>query len=254
MNTYSSSIHRLQTIVQELRVKCPWDQKQTIHTLRSLSIEELYELADAIDKEDWIGIKEELGDLLLHLLFYAQIAEEAQQFTFADVIETICNKLVKRHPHVYSYVTVDNADDVKRNWESIKTQGKESILKGVPNSLPAMVKAYRLQDKTKSVGFEFENIEQVKSKVMEEWQEFEEAQTLQDRSKMQEEFGDLLFSLVNLGRFMGLDPEQALEQTNQKFIRRFSDMEVLAWEQNLNLTNMSLEDLDKLWSIVKLKG
>lgn len=236
----------------ELRTRCPWDRKQTIHTLRQLSIEEVYELADAINKEDWQGLKEEVGDILLHLVFYCLIAEEQEKFGFEDMIETICNKLVNRHPHIYASIKVETDEDVKRNWEQIKLkEGKKSILGGVPSALPAIVKALRLQEKTKTVGFEWEHITEVKAKVEEELDELYEAVDSKDQKAMEEEFGDLLFALVNYARFANIDPEAALEKTNQKFIRRFQGIESLANEQGKSLQGMSLAEMDAMWNEVK---
>lgn len=200
---------RLLQIMDELREQCPWDRKQTILSLRNLTIEETYELADAILDEDWDGIKEEIGDLLLHMVFYARIASEQKKWDIADALHAVCDKLVKRHPHIYGDVKVENDDDVKRNWEQIKLQeGKKSILAGVPNSLPAMVKAYRMQEKTKQVGFEWETTEQVYAKVEEEMGELQEvlAESPNDRLRLEDEFGDVLFAMVNYARFLGSIP------------------------------------------------
>jgi MazG family protein len=249
---YAGSIERLLRIMDELRVQCPWDRKQTIQTLRQQTIEEVYELADAITDEDWKGLKEELGDLLLHIVFYSKIGAEREQFTFSDVIEGVCNKLVGRHPHIYSSVQVDNEEQVKQNWEQIKLkEGKESILSGVPTSLPAIIKALRLQDKTKQVGFEWDHIGQVKEKVDEEIKELYEAVDEGKQEKIEEEFGDVLFALVNYARFAKVDPEQALEKTNKKFMHRFRYIEEQAKAQGKNLHNMSLEEMDALWNQAK---
>ncbi len=249
---YSQSIERLRKIMDELREECPWDKKQTIQTLRKQTIEETYELADAITDEDWEGIKEELGDLLLHIVFYSRIGAEKQLFTFDDVIETVCNKLVARHPHIYSSVKVNSEEDVKQNWEQIKLkEGKKSVLSGVPNSLPALIKAIRLQEKTKQVGFEWDAIDQVKEKVDEEIEELYEAVDGGVQEKVEEEFGDVLFALVNYARFAKIDPELALERTNKKFIRRFKYIEEKAAEQNKALLDMTLEEMDALWNNAK---
>ena len=238
--------------MDELREECPWDKKQTIQTLRKQTIEETYELADAITDEDWEGIKEELGDLLLHIVFYSRIGAEKQLFTFDDVIETVCNKLVARHPHIYSSVKVNSEEDVKQNWEQIKLkEGKKSVLSGVPNSLPALIKAIRLQEKTKQVGFEWDAIDQVKEKVDEEIEELYEAVDGGVQEKVEEEFGDVLFALVNYARFAKIDPELALERTNKKFIRRFKYIEEKAAEQNKALLDMTLEEMDALWNNAK---
>ncbi|MCB9272174.1 MAG: nucleoside triphosphate pyrophosphohydrolase [Lewinellaceae bacterium] len=242
---------RLLQIMDELREQCPWDRKQTILSLRNLTIEETYELADAILDEDWDGIKEEIGDLLLHMVFYARIASEQKKWDIADALHAVCDKLVKRHPHIYGDVKVENDDDVKRNWEQIKLQeGKKSILAGVPNSLPAMVKAYRMQEKTKQVGFEWETTEQVYAKVEEEMGELQEvlAESPNDRLRLEDEFGDVLFAMVNYARFLGVDPETALERSNRKFKRRFEFIETQAVKP---LQEMSLEEMDALWNEAK---
>lgn len=238
--------------MDELREKCPWDKKQTIHTLRSMTIEETYELADAIAEEDWSNIKEELGDLLLHILFYAKIGAEQNKFTLQQVIEGISEKLVVRHPHIYGEVQVNDEEDVKRNWEKIKKQeGKKSVLSGVPVSLPSIVKAARIQEKAKQVGFEWENKEDVWKKVEEEIDELKEAITLNEQAKVEEEFGDVLFSLVNYARFLHVDAEAVLDKTNKKFIYRFTQMEKMAEEKGLDLHNMSLAEMDELWNKIK---
>lgn len=254
-----TSFSRLVTIMDELREKCPWDRKQTIHTLRQLSIEELYELADAITAEDWKGIKEELGDLMLHILFYSKIATEQNQFTLQDVLEGVSDKLVARHPHIYGseanngdLLTVKDEEDVKKNWEKLKLkEGKKSILGGVPKSLPATVKAMRLQEKARQVGFEWDNRTQVWDKVEEEIAELKEAVDLGDPAKTEEEFGDLVFSLVNYARFLQVDAENALEKTNKKFLHRFSQMEQVAASQNRMLADMSLSEMDAIWNSIK---
>jgi MazG family protein len=238
-------------IMDELREKCPWDKKQTIHTLRSMTIEETYELADAITEENWQHIKEELGDLLLHILFYSKIGAEQQQFSLQEVIEGISNKLIVRHPHIYGDVKVNSEDDVKRNWEKIKMkEGKASVLSGVPSSLPAIVKAARITEKAKQVGFEWENKADVWKKVEEEMAELKEAETI-STEKTEEEFGDLLFSLVNYARFLQIDAETALEKTNKKFIRRFQLMEGKAKEKGRSLSDMSLQEMDDMWNEIK---
>ncbi len=246
------SFGRLLQIMDELREKCPWDRKQTLQSLRQLTIEELYELTDAITETDWKGIREELGDLLLHIVFYAKIASEQQQFTIAEVIEGICEKLIARHPHIYGTVKVDNEEQVKQNWEKLKLkEGKKSVLSGVPAALPAMVKAMRLQEKAKQVGFEWENTGQVWEKVTEEMGELQEVVVEADIYRMEEEFGDLLFSLVNYSRFLKIDAENALERTNKKFIRRFQAMENSAEAAGKNLHEMSLREMDDLWNEIK---
>jgi XTP/dITP diphosphohydrolase len=245
-------MERLRRIMGELRARCPWDKKQTIDSLRQLTIEETYELAGAITEGDWQGLKEESGDILLHLIFYALIAEEQQKFTFEDVVESICNKLVQRHPHIYASTQAESDEDVKRNWEQIKLgEGKRSVLAGVPAALPAMVKALRLQEKTRSVGFEWDNIGQVRLKVDEEIGELYVVVEGGEQVRIEEEFGDVLFALVNYARFANIDPEAALEKTNRKFIRRFQGMESLAERRNQNLRDMSLEEQDALWNELK---
>ena len=238
--------------MDELREQCPWDRKQTIQTLRSMTIEETYELADAITESDWKGIKEELGDLLLHIVFYAKIGKEQGHFTLDDVITGINEKLVARHPHIYGDVKVENDEDVKRNWEKLKLkEGKKSVLSGVPRSLPATVKAMRLQEKAKQVGFEWENKDQVWQKVEEEMKELKEVIGTGQQEKVEEEFGDLIFSLINYARFLQVDAENALELTNKKFIHRFTQMEKLALNDGKALANMSLEEMDNIWNSIK---
>jgi len=255
MQTNAASFLRLVQIMDELREKCPWDKKQTIHSLRSMTIEETYELADAITESDWKGIREELGDLLLHIVFYAQIGKEQGQFTLDEVIQGICDKLVARHPHIYGDVKVENAEEVKRNWENLKLkEGKKSVLSGIPPSLPAVVKAMRLQEKAKQVGFEWEVKEQVWEKVEEETRELHEAVENGDKDKIEDEFGDLVFSLVNYARFLHIDAENALERTNKKFISRFTEMEQKALAAGRNLDDMTLEEMDAIWNSIKQQG
>jgi XTP/dITP diphosphohydrolase len=250
---------RLVQILDELREKCPWDKKQTIQTLRPLTIEELYELADAITNNDWEGIKEELGDLLMHLLFYARIAKEQNRFTMEEVIQGINEKLVFRHPHIYGdpagddqIVRVMNEEDVKKNWEKLKLQeGKQSVLSGVPLALPAVIKALRLQEKARQVGFEWEKAGQVWDKVEEEMKELQQAVSLADKNQVEEEFGDLIFSLINYARFLRIDPENALEKTNIKFIERFTLMEKAALSNGKALSEMTLEEMDAIWESIK---
>jgi MazG family protein len=252
MENTTTNFLRLVNIMNELREKCPWDRKQTIHTLRSMTIEETYELADGIINEDWKNIKEELGDLLLHIVFYAKIAEEQSKFTLNEVIETICKKLIKRHPHIYGDVKVENEEDVKKNWEAIKiSEGKNSVMDGVPPSLPAIVKATRIQEKAKQVGFEWHNKEDVWKKVKEEMNELHEAVADKDEKKVEEEFGDVLFSLVNYARFLKVDAETALEKINKKFVHRFKKMEASAIAEGKNLNNMTLEEMDSIWNKIK---
>ena len=253
MQRVSDAFLRLVDIMDELREKCPWDKKQTIHTLRSMTIEETYELADAVTEENWQHIKEELGDLLLHIVFYAKIGKEQDQFSLYEVIESICNKLIVRHPHIYGDVTVNNEEDVKRNWEKIKmAEGKTSALSGVPASLPSVVKATRIQEKARQVGFEWDNKADVWKKVEEEMEELKEAETI-SVERTEEEFGDLLFSLVNYARFLQIDAETALEKTNKKFIKRFQLMEETAKEKGKILNDMSLQEMDEIWNEIKNK-
>ena len=240
--------------MDELREKCPWDKKQTIETLRPLTIEETYELTDAITDGDWKGIKEELGDLMLHLVFYAKIGKEQGQFTLQEVIEGISEKLIRRHPHIYADVKVNNDEDVKKNWEQIKMQeGKKSVLAGVPKSLPAIVKATRIQEKAKLVGFEWDDISDVWKKVEEEIGELHEAIEGGNKNEIEDEFGDVLFSLVNYARFLHLDAEGVLEKTNKKFIYRFTEMEKEAMKQSKSLADMTLPEMDALWNEIKRK-
>lgn len=248
----AEAFQRLAIIMDELREQCPWDRKQTIGSLRQMTIEETYELADAITDNDWKGIKEELGDLMLHLLFYARIGSEQKQFELPDMINGICDKLINRHPHIYGDVKVENAEEVKKNWEKIKLQeGKRSVLAGVPVSLPALVKAMRLQEKAKQVGFEWDNREQVWDKVEEEIGELKEAIGSEQPSRIEDEFGDVMFSLVNYARFLQLDAENALERTNKKFIHRFTKMEDEALKTGKDLRDMSLEEMDAIWNSIK---
>src|SRR6476620_7428796 len=239
-------------IMSELREQCPWDRKQTIQFLRQMTLEETYELTDAITESNWSSIKEELGDLMLHIVFYAKIAEEQGQFTIDDVVRGISKKLVDRHPHIYGDVKVQNDEDVKRNWEKLKLkEGKKSVLSGVPKGMPALVKAMRLQEKAKQVGFEWENKDQVWEKVLEEIAELQEAIKEGDKAKIEEEFGDLMFSMVNFARFLEVDAENALEITNKKFIQRFTKMEEKALSAGRDLQNMTLEEMDSYWNEIK---
>jgi len=241
---------RLLIIMDELREQCPWDRKQTMESLRNLTIEETYELADAILDNNMQEIKEEIGDVMLHMVFYSKIASETGDFDIADSLNAVCEKLINRHPHIYDDVHVEDEEEVKRNWEQLKLkEGKKSVLSGVPKSLPAMVKAYRMQDKTAQVGFEWENAEQVWKKVEEEIQEFKEVVDV-DPEKMEDEFGDIMFSLINYARFKGIDPETALEKVNRKFKNRFEYIEAQATKP---LSDMSLDEMDKLWNEAKSK-
>lgn len=243
---------RLLTIMDELRLQCPWDKKQTIESLRLLTIEETYELSEAILEQDLGEVKKELGDLLLHLVFYAKIGSETGDFDMADVANEICDKLVHRHPHIYGDVQVEDEEDVKRNWEQLKLkEGKKSVLEGVPNGLPALVKAYRIQEKVAGVGFDWEAPEQVWEKVQEELQEFNEEAATSNTDAMEAEFGDLLFSMINYARAIGINPENALERTNIKFKKRFLYLESQAAKQGLSLSEMSLEEMDVFWNAAK---
>lgn len=252
MDTNAKAFLRLVDIMNDLREKCPWDKKQTIHTLRSLTIEETYELADAISDNDWKGIKEELGDVLLHIIFYSKIASEQNAFQLHEMIDAVCEKYIARHPHIYGDVKVENEEDVKRNWEKLKLkEGKKTVLGGVPTSLPATVKAIRLQEKAKQVGFEWDEAQQVWEKVKEEMEELQQAVQQKNQDAIEDEMGDVMFSLVNYARFLRVDAESALERTNKKFISRFNQMEEKAALSGKNLQNMSLEEMDTIWNEVK---
>ena len=252
MNTVEQkkeAFERLLTIMDELREKCPWDMKQTLESLRHLSIEEVYELGDAILDGDMEEVKKELGDVFLHLVFYSRIASETEAFDIADVLNSICEKLISRHPHIYGDVVVKDEEEVLSNWEKLKLkEGKKSVLEGVPRSLPAMVKAQRIQDKAKGVGFDWENSDQVWEKVLEELNEFKEAKTKEDQ---EEEFGDLLFSLINYARFKGIHPEDALEKTNKKFIYRFQYLETESANDGKQMGEMTLNEMDEYWNRAK---
>jgi MazG family protein len=253
--TVADEFVRLVNIMDELREKCPWDRKQTIQSLRQMTIEETYELADAITETDWKGIKEELGDLLLHIVFYSKIGTEQGQFTLEEVLKGISEKLIARHPHIYGDVKVSSDEDVKKNWEKLKLkEGKKSVLGGVPQSLPATVKAMRLQEKARQVGFEWENKDQVWEKVEEEMGELKEVVDSGEQDKMEEEFGDLVFSLINYARFLHIDAENALERTNKKFIHRFTQMEQQAMASGTDLDKMTLEEMDAIWNSIKRQG
>lgn len=246
------AFERLLVIMDELREQCPWDKKQTLQSLRHLTIEECYELTDAILEEDFKEIKGELGDIMLHLVFYSKIASEQNQFDVADVLNGVCDKLVHRHPHIYSDVIVKDEAEVKANWEKLKLkEGKKSVLGGVPKSLPSMVKATRIQDKVKGIGFDWDNKEQVWAKVQEELKEFQVEEEKNDIKKMEEEFGDVIFSLINYARWVGINPEDALEKTNKKFIKRFQWMESKINAESKNIGEMNLEELDVYWEASK---
>ncbi|MDO7614061.1 MAG: nucleoside triphosphate pyrophosphohydrolase [Crocinitomicaceae bacterium] len=243
---------RLLDIMDDLREKCPWDQKQTLESLRNLTIEETYELADAITAQNLNEIKGEIGDLLLHMVFYCKIASEKKAFDIDDALNTVCDKLIHRHPHIYGDVVVQDEEEVKKNWEKLKLkEGRKSVLEGVPHSLPALVKATRIQEKAKGIGFEWENAKDVWKKVKEEIDEFE-VELNNNTDKKEEEFGDLLFSLVNYARFIDLSPESALSKTNQKFITRFQLMEDLIIEDENKIQDMSLLEMDQYWDRAKL--
>lgn len=243
---------RLLTIMDDLREQCPWDRKQTMETLRPLTIEEMYELADAILKNDLDEVKKELGDVMLHLVFYAKIASEKKAFDITDVLNGICEKLIARHPHIYGDVKVSGEEEVKQNWEKLKLkEGKKSVLEGVPNSLPAMVKATRIQEKARGVGFDWDNQEQVWEKLQEELGELKAEVDAGHAEQMEGEFGDLLFSMINYARFLEVNPENALEKTNQKFIKRFQYLESQAAARGLQLQNMSLQEMDAFWNEAK---
>ena len=242
--------NRLLTIMDQLREKCPWDQKQTMESLSHLTIEETYELIDSILDKNMEEIKGELGDLLLHIVFYSKIASETNDFDINDVINSICDKLIERHPHIYGDEIVKDEKDVKRNWEKIKLKnGKKTVLQGVPKSLPAMVKATRIQEKVKGVGFDWDNKDQVFEKVKEEFSELHHEISQKDnQTKIEKEFGDVLFSMINYARFKGVDPESALERTNKKFIGRFTYLEEEVKKRNLDLTKMTLDEMDEIWN------
>ena len=262
MTSHSSALHsreekleafgRLLDIMEDLRAKCPWDKKQTLESLRHLTIEETYELTDAILEKDMEELKGEIGDLMLHMVFYSKIASETKDFDIADVLTSICDKLVHRHPHIYGDIAVADEEEVKANWEALKLkEGKTSVLQGVPKSLPAVVKATRIQDKARGVGFDWEKPEQVWEKVEEELHEFKEASDSQNQEEIESEYGDLLFSLINFARFKNIDPELALEKTNKKFIKRFQHLEKKAKEQGRKLQDMTLAEMDVYWEEAK---
>mgnify|MGYP003510132574 CR=1 FL=1 len=247
-----AAFDRLLTIMDELREKCPWDKKQTLQSLRHLTIEETYELGDAILDNDLNEVKKELGDLLLHLVFYAKIGSETQDFDIADVCNEICEKLIHRHHQIYGVTVEENEEEVKHNWEKLKLkEGKKSVLEGVPRSLPALVKASRIQDKVKGVGFDWEEPHQVWDKVQEELQELQEEVATGNQDKMESEFGDVLFSMINYARFLNINPEDALERTNKKFIKRFQYLESKAEELGKPLMDMTLAEMDVFWNEAK---
>jgi XTP/dITP diphosphohydrolase len=253
MNEKLAAFERLLNIMDDLREQCPWDKEQTLESLRYLTIEETYELSDAILEKDMDGIKKELGDLMLHLVFYSKIGSETGHFDIKDVLESISEKLIRRHPHIYGDVKVNGAEDVKNNWEKIKMneKGRKSVLEGVPNSMPAIVKAYRMQEKVKGVGFDWKNTADVWQKVEEEISELKAEVEKGDHEKMEKEFGDLLFSLINYARFIGVNPEDALEKTNKKFADRFRYIEEQAQKSGKQLSEMTLDEMDGFWNEAK---
>jgi XTP/dITP diphosphohydrolase len=254
MDERATSFLRLLKIMDELREQCPWDKKQTIESIRHLTIEETFELSDAILKKDMQEIRKELGDILLHIVFYARIASETNTFDIKDVIDSLCEKLIFRHPHIYGDVKAETDEQVKQNWEQLKQKeknGNKSVLSGVPNSMPALLKAYRIQEKARAVGFDWEKPEQVFEKVKEELGEFEKEVSTKNQANAEKEFGDILFSLINYARFLNINPEDALEHTNQKFIQRFSHMEKRVKEQGKQIAECKLDELDQYWDEAK---
>lgn len=251
MQNKLKAFERLLVIMDELRAQCPWDKKQTIQSLRHLTIEETYELADAILDENMNDIKEEIGDIMLHMVFYSKIASETNHFDIADALNSVCDKLVERHPHIYGDVVAESEEEVKQNWEKIKLKsGKKSVLEGVPKSLPALVKASRIQEKARGIGFDWDNKDQVWEKVKEEIDELK-IEIDKDSDKIEDEFGDVLFSLINYARFIGVNPESALERTNKKFIHRFQYLENESKKDGKILSEMSLEEMDLYWEKAK---
>ncbi len=252
MSERAEAFERLAVILDELREKCPWDKKQTMDSLRHLTIEETYELADAIMEKNLPEVKKELGDILLHIMFYAKIADEQNIFTLAEVIHTQCEKMISRHPHVYGDVKVQDENEVKQNWEKLKLkEGNDSVLGGVPKTLPSMIKAIRIQEKARGVGFDWEKPEQVWEKVIEEMDEFLHETKVGNQQKSEEEFGDLIFALINYARFKNINPEEALERTNKKFIKRFQYLEKSVKEKGLQLSEMTLAEMDVYWNEAK---
>ena len=252
MDPRLKSFERLLNIMDDLRAKCPWDRKQTMESLRYLTIEEVYELSDAIIEKDLTEIQKELGDIMLHLVFYAKIASETNNFDVGDVLNGICEKLIHRHPHIYGDVKVQSEEEVKSNWEKLKLkEGKNSVLEGVPKSLPAMVKAIRIQEKARGVGFDWDNKEQVWEKVIEELNEFKVEMDKGDVNNIETEFGDLIFSLINYARFININPEDALEKTNKKFIKRFQYMEEQLQKEGRSMDQLLLNELDLYWNKAK---
>jgi XTP/dITP diphosphohydrolase len=253
MKNKAKAFVRLVEIMDRLREECPWDKKQTIDSLRYLTIEEMYELSDAILDKNMDEIKKELGDLMLHIVFYSRIASEKKHFDITDVLNSISEKLIHRHPHIYGDVIANDVKQVKENWEKLKLkEGKNSVLEGVPKSLPAIVKAYRIQEKVHGIGFDWQNKNQVWNKVKEEIKEFQHEEKKNNPEKMEEEFGDVLFSLVNYSRFVNINPEDALEKTNKKFIRRFKYMEQKIKEDGFDLSKLSFEQMNRFWDMAKV--
>ena len=252
MENKTKSFTRLLTIMDELREQCPWDKKQTLDSLRYLTIEEMYELSDAILDKDMEEIKKELGDVLLHIVFYSRIASETNDFDIADVINSVCDKLVHRHPHIYGDVKVADEEEVKKNWEKLKLkEGKKSVLEGVPKSLPAIVKAFRIQEKVRGIGFDWDNKTQVWEKVLEEIEELKVEVKKGNADRIESEFGDVLFALTNYSRFIDVNPEDALERTNKRFIKRFQIMEKMITDKGLSLSEMNLSEMDVYWEKAK---
>ena len=251
-NKNQYSIEDLLDVMSELRNKCPWDQKQTFDTLKKLTIEETYELVDAIDKKKYDDIKDELGDLLLHIIFYSKIASENKKFNFNDVLNSLIEKLIYRHPHIYGDIKVSSIDEVKKNWERLKVKDKnKGILSGVPNHLPSLIKAHRVQDKVASIGFDFPNVKDTVDKIKEEFEEFNSALLSQNKSEIEDEFGDILFSLINYSRHIGIDSDESLKKSIQKFIDRFNKVEKILKSKNLDFDNCSNEELNSFWNDVK---
>ena len=251
-NKNQYSIEDLLDVMSELRNKCPWDQKQTFDTLKKLTIEETYELVDAIDKKKYNDIKDELGDLLLHIIFYSKIASENKKFNFNDVLNSLIEKLIYRHPHIYGDIKVSSIDEVKKNWERLKVKDKnKGILSGVPNHLPSLIKAHRVQDKVASIGFDFPNVKDTVDKIKEEFEEFNSALLSQNKSEIEDEFGDILFSLINYSRHIGIDSDESLKKSIQKFIDRFNKVEKILKSKNLDFDNCSNEELNNFWNDVK---
>ena len=251
-NKNQYSIEDLLDVMSELRNKCPWDQKQTFDKLKKLTIEETYELVDAIDKKKYDDIKDELGDLLLHIIFYSKIASENKKFNFNDVLNSLIEKLIYRHPHIYGDIKVSSIDEVKKNWERLKVKDKnKGILSGIPNHLPSLIKAHRVQDKVASIGFDFPNVKDTVDKIKEEFEEFNSALLSQNKSEIEDEFGDILFSLINYSRHIGIDSDESLKKSIQKFIDRFNKVEKILKSKNLDFDNCSNEELNNFWNDVK---